>query len=73
LAAVAALALAEMVTQEPGLWFMVGPRVWAHDSQLALWSSMLHLRRLLEPIEYWPIIFLIVHAIRKRKLRAAVV
>jgi hypothetical protein len=77
-AAVSTATMAETVTHEPGLWFMVGPRVWAHFLQLAFWSPMLHLRRLLEPIKNWPIIFLIAHVDRARNSktqaqRAAVV
>jgi hypothetical protein len=65
--------LLEMVTQDPRLWLMVGARITGLYPQPAFWNSLQHVRRSLEPIQYWPIIFLVAHAVRKRKIKAAVV
>ena len=65
--------LLEMVTHEPSFWLLVGPRITGFRPQPALWNSILHVRRLLDPIQYWPIIFLMAHALRKRKLKPVVV
>jgi hypothetical protein len=65
--------LLEMVTHEPAFWLLVGPRITVIYPQPAFWNPILHVRRLLEPIQYWPVIFLLAHALRKRKLGAAVV
>ena len=72
--AVAVIAtLLEMVTHEPGFWLLAGPRISSLYPQPAFWNPILHMRRLLEPIQYWPIIFLMAHAIRKRKLKPVAV
>jgi len=65
--------LLEMVTHEPSFWLFVGPRITGLYPQPAFWNPILHVRRLLEPIQYWPILFLMAHALRKRKLKPVVV
>jgi hypothetical protein len=73
--AVAAMAtLMEMVTHElPGFWLLAGPRIATLYPLPPFWNSVLYVRRWLEPIQYWPIIFLVAHAIRRRNPRAVVV
>ena len=65
--------LMQMVTHAPGFWVLVAPRITGLYPEPAFWNPILHVRRLLEPIKYWPIMFLMAHAIRKRSLRAVVV
>lgn len=66
LAAIATLAVVLM--PEVGLWFFLATHVFHINAPDTIWSAIRALQYL-RPIEFWPIVFLIVHAITQRGLR----
>lgn len=67
-AAIATLALVFM--PEVGLWLFLATRIFHASAPSGIWTGIRALKYL-QPIEFWPIVFLITHAITHRGLRRA--
>jgi len=65
--AVAVATLAVMVIPELGRWVFLAARIFHINTPAGIWSGIRALEYL-RPIEFWPIVFLIVHAITRRRL-----
>lgn len=64
-AAIATMALVLM--PEIGFWLFLGTRIF----HTKIWAGIMSGVKYLQPLEFWPIVFLIAHAIRQRGLRRA--
>ena len=67
-AAIATLAL--VFVHELGLWFFLATRIFHINAPAAIWIGIRDLQYL-SPLEFWPIVFLIAHAITQRTLGRA--
>lgn len=61
--AAAVATLAVLFMPELGLWFFLATRTFHLNAPAAIWTGIRALENL-HPIEFWPIVFLIVHAIK---------
>jgi len=67
-AAIATLAL--VCIPEVGLWFFVAMHMFHISAPVGIWAGIRALQYL-RPLEFWPIVFLIAHAITQRGMRRA--
>jgi hypothetical protein len=68
-AAIATLSL--LLIQEMGIWLFLAARSLHAYPESRIWAGILQAPKYLQLVEYWPIAFLIAHAIRQRGLRKA--
>jgi hypothetical protein len=70
LLAVATATLTVVFLPEVGLWFFLAARILHANAPSGIWTGIRALKYL-QPIEFWPIVFLIAQAIAHRGLRSA--
>jgi hypothetical protein len=68
--AAAAATLAVMSMPEVGLWFFLAMRIFHIRAPAGIWTGIRTLEYL-HPIEFWPVVFFIGHAITQQGLRRA--
>lgn len=68
--AAATTTLVVVATPEVGLWFFLAARTFHINVPAGIWNGIRALEYL-RPLEFWPIVFLIAHAMRQRGLRMA--
>lgn len=67
-AAIATLAL--VLTPEIGLWFFLVTRVLHINAPARIWAGI-RVLEYLRPIEFWPVVFLVAHAVAQHRMRRA--
>lgn len=67
----AVVTLAAMSTREIGLWVFLGTRTLHLNAPFGIWTAMTRSLKYLQPVEFWPIAFLIAHLLRQRGLKTA--
>ncbi len=65
--AAATATLAVMLVPEIGFWLFLSTRIF----HIRIWTGIMSATKFLWPIEFWPIVFLIAHAMTQRGLRRA--
>jgi hypothetical protein len=63
--------MAVVVMPEVGLWFFMATRIFHANEPSWIWTGIMSGMKYLQPVQFWPIAFLIAHAITQRGLRRA--
>jgi hypothetical protein len=67
----AIVTLAVALIPEMGFWLFLGTRIFHINAPVGIWTGMTRALKYLQPVEFWPIAFLIAHVIRQRGLKTA--